>query len=79
MFTQTYSIEKIPEEYYCPITHLVMADPVSTEDGHTYEREAIEEWLQKNNTSPLTNAKLNTKTLIPNYSLRKLIQGFLKT
>jgi len=33
-----------PPEFYCPITHEVMVDPVVAQDGHTYERQAIEEW-----------------------------------
>eukprot|EP00614_Pseudopedinella_elastica_P034136 CAMPEP_0172642176 /NCGR_PEP_ID=MMETSP1068-20121228/231012_1 /TAXON_ID=35684 /ORGANISM="Pseudopedinella elastica, Strain CCMP716" /LENGTH=300 /DNA_ID=CAMNT_0013455931 /DNA_START=78 /DNA_END=980 /DNA_ORIENTATION=+ len=45
-------------------------------DGHTYEREAIEEWLSKNGTSPATGATLTDKTLIPNLSLKKAIQEF---
>jgi len=28
------------------------------DDGITYEREAIEAWLQKHDTSPFTGAKL---------------------
>jgi hypothetical protein len=31
-----------------------MEDPVSTLDGHTYERASIEEWLRANDTSPST-------------------------
>jgi hypothetical protein len=31
-----------------------MEDPVSTLDGHTYERAAIAEWLRANDTSPAT-------------------------
>lgn len=43
------------EKYYCPITHLVMRDPVSAEDGHIYEKEALKEWVSHKKTSPLTN------------------------
>ena len=31
-----------------------MIDPVQGNDGHTYEREAIENWLSRNKTSPQT-------------------------
>ena len=30
----------------CSITLEVMTDPVSTADGHVYERSAIEDWLK---------------------------------
>ena len=48
-----------PTEYFCPITQELMFDPVSTADGHTYERAAIKRWLSKGKrTSPLTGAVL---------------------
>ena len=34
----------IPDEFLCPVTREVMVNPVVTLAGHTYEREAIEEW-----------------------------------
>ena len=36
----------------CPITQDLMNDPVIAADSHTYERTAIERWLQTNITSP---------------------------
>eukprot|EP00475_Leptophrys_vorax_P043866 TRINITY_DN8585_c0_g2_i1.p2 TRINITY_DN8585_c0_g2~~TRINITY_DN8585_c0_g2_i1.p2 ORF type:complete len:407 (-),score=108.06 TRINITY_DN8585_c0_g2_i1:1479-2699(-) len=64
---------KIPEEFYCPITHLVMKDPVVAHDGFSYERSAIEEWLANKDTSPMTNNVLADKTLRPNLVLRNSI------
>ena len=66
-----------PSEFVCPITAEIMQDPVSTVDGHTYERAAIERWLRHRKSSPLTGAPLASATLIPNISLRKLIQDHL--
>ena len=43
-------------------------------DGHTYERSAIEQWLETHNTSPTTGLELDNKQLIPNHSLRSLIR-----
>ena len=40
--------------FVCPITNEIFIDPVIAEDGHTYERKAITDWLQKNSISPLT-------------------------
>ena len=45
-------------------------------DGHTYERSAIEQWLETHNTSPTTGLELVSKQLIPNHNLRSLIQDF---
>eukprot|EP00041_Stephanoeca_diplocostata_P012422 m.207998 g.207998 ORF g.207998 m.207998 type:complete len:471 (-) comp18953_c0_seq1:364-1776(-) len=50
-----------------------MSDPVSTVDGHSYERSAITNWLKKNDTSPLTMEKLPSKTLTRNHALRGAI------
>lgn len=69
----------IPNDFLCPITQEVMIDPVTTSDGQTYEREAIEKWLQKNNTSPLTGLHLNHKVLTPNVLVKKLIFSFVET
>ena len=61
-------------EYVCPITAEIMTDPVCTLDGFTYERTAITEWLRTNDTSPATGAKLESKKVIPNITVRCLLQ-----
>ena len=66
----------MPDEYLCPITTEIMADPVTTLDGFTYERAAITEWLSTKDTSPKTGATLESKILIPNYNLRSMIRAF---
>ena len=67
---------EVPDDYICPITAEIMTDPVSTLDGFTYERTAITEWLRTKDTSPVTGATLESKTLIPNLSLRSMIRSF---
>ena len=62
-----------PFSFQCPITHELMADPVDTADGQTYERAAIEQWLQHHGTSPVTNARLGSKRLTPNLFAKKAI------
>ncbi len=69
----SYSHEA-PAPYYCPITTELMKDPVSAEDGHTYERAAITEWLTNKDTSPVTGVKFTSKNLTPNYALKHLIE-----
>ena len=64
-------------DYICPITTEIMTDPVSTSDGFTYERTAISEWLRTKDTSPVTGATLESKTVIPNLSLRSMIRAFV--
>ena len=60
-----------------PCIQELMVDPVSTCDGHTYERKAIEQWLRTKGTSPLTGSPLGSISVIPNIALRKLITEFL--
>lgn len=54
----------------------VMIDPVVCEDGHSYERGGIEAWLRNHDTSPMSNAHLNSKMVVPNHALRNSIEGF---
>eukprot|EP00742_Colponemidia_sp_Colp-10_P010151 GILJ01011126.1.p1 GENE.GILJ01011126.1~~GILJ01011126.1.p1 ORF type:complete len:297 (-),score=23.25 GILJ01011126.1:281-1171(-) len=54
----------------CPISHDMMVYPVVAQDGYTYERECIEQWLNHSNVSPLTGLQITDKTLYPNYNIR---------
>ena len=46
---------------------------VTTGAGQTYERAAIATWLRTKQTDPLTGARLPSKKLIANVSLRQAI------
>ena len=61
-----------------PLRQTIMADPVQTADGETYERSAIERWLTLSVRSPKTNLPLENRSLIPNMALRNLIADFLE-
>ncbi|KAK9806977.1 hypothetical protein WJX72_009234 [[Myrmecia] bisecta] len=65
--------QELGEEMCCPITQELMRDPVIAEDGHTYDRAAMEQWLSKHDTSPMTNEALTSKALFPNLIVRRLI------
>lgn len=59
----------------CPITKDLMSDPVVLiSDGYTYERAAITKWLEQNETSPITEAPLQHKDMVPNLTMRSAIQ-----
>ena len=67
----------IPPQFYCPISQDVMMDPVTTHDGHTYERSYISKWFNGGNkTSPITGAALGSVVLVPNHSLRQMIEMY---
>jgi len=63
---------------FCPITHELMNDPYSANDGHTYERSAIEEWLKSSNISPATGKPLKSKDIRPNHAMRQVIDKYRK-
>lgn len=65
----------IPPQYVCPITGELMREPVTTADGHSFERRAIEKWLLTHSTSPMTGALLPHKQLSPAIALRQLIDA----
>ncbi len=51
-----------------------MVEPVIAADGHTYEKAAIESWLQHNTTSPVTGDFLAHARVVPNVLIRTLIR-----
>ncbi|CAF0780593.1 unnamed protein product [Adineta steineri] len=60
----------------CPITFALFHDPVVAEDGHTYERSAIIDWIQRNGTSPLTRESITIAGLRPNHIVKTLVNEF---
>ncbi|KAF5788826.1 putative transcription factor WD40-like family [Helianthus annuus] len=67
-----------PKDFVCPITTHIFSDPVTLETGQTYERKAIQQWLERgNSTCPITRQKLHS-TQLPktNYILKHLIASW---
>ena len=67
-----------PFHLRCPITSDLFEDPVVAVDGETYERNAIEKWInekKRNRTgvlSPMGFGRLSTFQLFPNRALYRL-------
>lgn len=51
----------LPSSFMCPLTGGMMTDPVVAADGVTYERAAINEWLQQRDVSPVTGMPLSSR------------------
>lgn len=70
--------------FFCPISDQIMVEPMTCDTDEndkgedTYEREEIKKWLVNNDTNPITNVKLKSKTLKPNKTMEKLIREFLQ-
>lgn len=67
-------MDQIPNEFKCPISMELMTDPVLCEDGQTYDRRSIQEWLKQSQTSPLTRQPLNPNALRSNLALKASIE-----
>ncbi len=71
-------MEEVPEELTCPISHDIMADPVTTMCGHTFERESITAWFRTRSTCPCDNTHLASKHLSPNFALKHAIAAYVQ-
>lgn len=70
-----------PSQTICPITLDVMEDPVLATDGHTYERSAIERYMEtigdeQTLLSPKTREPLSSRELFPNVAIRSLVRDW---
>ena len=72
----THRQQQIPESYLCSITHQIMEHPVIDREGNTYEETAILEWLELNQTSPITRNYLDRSHLTINRAVSDAISEF---
>lgn len=65
----------VPPEFICPLTELVLDDPVTLETGQTFERSAITIWFSKGNgTCPVTRKTLECQSIpLSNFILKRVI------
>jgi hypothetical protein len=66
-----------PDEFLCPISLEIMHNPYIAIDGYTYEYSNILKWILEHHNSPYTRELLTLESLIPNYSLKNLIEKYL--
>ncbi|CAL0323916.1 unnamed protein product [Lupinus luteus] len=67
----------IPNHFMCPISLDLMKDPVTLSTGITYDRDNMEKWFDNGNcTCPVTNQIVRNFDMIPNHSLRIMIQDW---
>ncbi|XP_011194335.1 E3 ubiquitin-protein ligase CHIP [Zeugodacus cucurbitae] len=66
-------------DYLCgKISFEILTDPVITPSGITYERKDIEEHLQRvGHFDPVTRVKLTQDQLIPNFSMKEVVDSFI--
>lgn len=71
----SYIKDNIPNYLCCPISLLLIKDPIITNDGYTYDRESLEIYLKKSNISPITRESLFY--FIKNRSIRDIITDYI--
>ena len=71
--------EKFDEEYgICPIKMEYMKHPMLSPSGNYYEKDAIIEWIKKNQTDPITREKLTVDMLVEDKEYAKKIKEYKK-
>lgn len=76
MTTANAFSEEVIQSLTCSITGEVMKDPVQGNDGNTYERSAIVEWLLNHQTSPITREPMTISNLKVNTNIRYLCDKY---
>lgn len=71
-------VARIAEHHQCPITKQLVVDPVVAEDGQVYERRALERWLARTKSSPVTNRPMNSTTMIPATAVRQTVAELME-
>jgi hypothetical protein len=69
--TRTKEEERRPlDKFVCPLTNSIMIDPVTTREGHTYEREALEKFVARHGSiSPFSGKPLREPEFYANKKL----------
>ena len=63
-------IIKVKNSFICPISQIMMSNPVITPYGTTYEKSEILKWINQNNNDYITKKPLTKEMLVDNYILK---------
>jgi hypothetical protein len=69
--------EKVKSNFICPISGIIMNNPVEASDGYIYEKTEITKFIEEFGMSPVTFKELKKKTLTPQNDLKKQINKYL--
>lgn len=78
------AVDKMADEWVCPITHELPLDPVMAADGQVYERSAIQEYIaaceqqRRDLRSPMTNQYMG-RQLTASAQVRSTIEMLVRT
>lgn len=77
-FMVSSSSEKLIHDFECPISHQFFDDPVTADDGHTYNRADLQKWYDEGNRNcPLNREKklTNPQDIPTNHTIKKLMES----
>ncbi|CDW90207.1 wd40 repeat protein [Stylonychia lemnae] len=75
-FSRMFQVLK-EDKFECPITKLIVVDPVRTKSGFYFERQMIKSWILQRGTCPLTRQRLYLAELTePTEEYQKEFQQF---
>ena len=69
--------DKIPEEFYCPLTKEMLNVPVVNQYGHSYEEAKYRAYIKVSKNDPVTGKEVKNFELYVNYGLIDAIEDFL--
>lgn len=69
---------QVPDEFICPISTMIMRDPVTTRTGRTYDRASLENWFRQDPRSPTSRQPLTMADLIPNRAMKSVIEDWIQ-
>jgi len=75
VINQDKSVE-IKNSFICPISKIMMENPVITPYGTTYEKSYIINWIKNNKNDFLTHKPLSEDMLTPNYIMKEKIDEY---
>lgn len=71
---------EVPLDFICPLTNQIMKNPYLMDDGITYEKNDIEEYLNENDCiSPIANIRISKKGTPNTELLQRIKDHFNKT
>lgn len=68
--------QNVPLNFFCQLSGKIMRNPVVISTGHSYEKTAIEKFLQHHNYDPVTQQILVNKRMDPDTDLKRQIDSY---
>jgi len=64
----------VPDDFYDPITGMLMTNPVITPFGHSFDESALRQWHNINPICPITRNPFEIGRIRPNFALKNSIE-----